>query len=275
VLSAGGLRGAAHVGVLRALVRHRIPIDVIVGVSAGAVIAAYYAAVGLAVDDFLTDAESFRGRHLLTYCLRLHLGDRFDRVLGSRCGVIPNRLAQLVGADFGRLHHGIAGLGIVCHDIIRQRPCYFATGLDQGAKLHDVVRASAAIPYMFPARSLVAGGNEWRLSDGGISDPVPVEFARRPPLRATHLIVSDCRWIRRRPDHAPDVAWVRPRLASTGTLWAPREGLLAAVEQGELAVTASLIAQIRSWLSGQRARPDGSPEPLLASPGSRPRSSYA
>src|SRR5688572_5796808 len=37
VLSAGGLRGAAHVGVLRGLVRRGIPIDAIVGVSAGAV----------------------------------------------------------------------------------------------------------------------------------------------------------------------------------------------------------------------------------------------
>ena len=47
VLSAGGLRGAAHVGVLRQLVRHGIPIDAIVGVSAGAVVGAYDAAVGL------------------------------------------------------------------------------------------------------------------------------------------------------------------------------------------------------------------------------------
>ena len=36
VLSAGGLRGAAHAGVLRQLVRHGIRIDAIVGVSAGA-----------------------------------------------------------------------------------------------------------------------------------------------------------------------------------------------------------------------------------------------
>jgi len=40
VLSGGGLRGASHVGVLHALVEHGIPIDVIAGASAGAVIAA-------------------------------------------------------------------------------------------------------------------------------------------------------------------------------------------------------------------------------------------
>jgi len=41
VLSAGGLRGAAHVGVLRELVRKGVPIHTIVGVSAGAIVAAY------------------------------------------------------------------------------------------------------------------------------------------------------------------------------------------------------------------------------------------
>src|SRR5688572_19961541 len=92
VLSAGGLRGATHVGVLRQLVREGIPIHSIVGVSAGAVIAAYYAAVGLDFDDLIADARLFRGRHLLAYSLNLRLGSRFDRVLGRRCGIIPDRL---------------------------------------------------------------------------------------------------------------------------------------------------------------------------------------
>src|SRR5204863_5147182 len=73
VLSAGGLRGAAHVGVLRQLVRQGVRIDAIVGVSAGAVIAAYYAAVGLDLDELIADAARFRGRHLLTYSLNVHL----------------------------------------------------------------------------------------------------------------------------------------------------------------------------------------------------------
>lgn len=42
-LSGGGLRGTAHIGVLKALNDHRIPIDMISGTSAGAVIAAMYA----------------------------------------------------------------------------------------------------------------------------------------------------------------------------------------------------------------------------------------
>src|SRR5215216_3647524 len=83
VLSAGGLRGAAHVGVLRRLVQHGVPIDAIVGVSAGAVIAAYYAAAGLEFDELIHDAESFRGRHLLAHSIRVHVGSRFERHLES------------------------------------------------------------------------------------------------------------------------------------------------------------------------------------------------
>jgi predicted acylesterase/phospholipase RssA len=40
VLSGGGLRGAGHLGVLRQLVANGVPIDVIVGSSAGAIVAA-------------------------------------------------------------------------------------------------------------------------------------------------------------------------------------------------------------------------------------------
>jgi len=43
VLGGGGARGLAHVGVLKALEREKIKIDLIVGCSAGAMIGAMYA----------------------------------------------------------------------------------------------------------------------------------------------------------------------------------------------------------------------------------------
>jgi predicted acylesterase/phospholipase RssA len=260
VLSAGGLRGAAHVGVLRQLVRHAIPIDVMVGVSAGAVIATYYAAVGLDLDDLIADARAFRGRHLLLHGLNLHLGGRFDRALSPRCGIIPDRLRQLETARFDHLHHGIRALGIVCHDVAIRRPRYFATGCDHGASLHDVARASASIPYLFAPLPVACEGEQWRLTDGGLSDAVPLAFARRPPLNATHLIVSDCRWIGGASVPSRDMVWIRPRMTSTGTLWGPRHGLLSAVMQGEAAVTEEIIGRIRAWLApATRNAPDTGP----------------
>src|SRR5262249_33441786 len=83
VLSGGGLRGASHVGVLQQLMEHDIAIDVIVGSSAGAVIAAYYAAVGLTISELIHDAENFRGRHLLAHCLNVRLHGRLIGTLSK------------------------------------------------------------------------------------------------------------------------------------------------------------------------------------------------
>lgn len=44
VLSGGGARGAAHIGVLKVLEELRIPVDVITGTSMGAIVGGFYAA---------------------------------------------------------------------------------------------------------------------------------------------------------------------------------------------------------------------------------------
>lgn len=253
VLSAGGLRGAAHVGVLRRLVEHGIPIDALVGVSAGAVIAAYYAAVGLDFDELIRDAERFRGRHLLAHSLNIQLGHRFERHLASKCGVIPERLRQLDAARFDRLHHGIERLGIVCHDLVSGKPCYFATGSDDDVTVAAAVQASASIPFLFPPVSASCNGVGLRLTDGGLTDGVPLSFARSREIGATHVIVSDCRWIGRVPATDDRTVWVRPRMLSAGTLWSPSHGLASAVRDGEAAVTGQILDRVSAWFARSNA----------------------
>lgn len=251
VLSAGGLRGAAHVGVLRKLVHNDIPIDAIIGVSAGAVIAAYYTAVGLDFDDLIHDAAMFRGRHLLAHSANVQLAYRFDRLLAHRCGVIPDRLRQLDEASFSRLHHGVNRLGIVCHDVGARQPRYFATGSDHGVTVGDAVRASASIPFLFPFVAVSCDGNQLRLTDGGVSDALPLAFARSPEVGATHLVISDCRWVGRVAKTDSRTVWIRPRMFNTGTLWSPAHGLASAVRDGEAAVTDNALGQIRSWFQDE------------------------
>jgi NTE family protein len=247
VLSAGGLRGAAHVGVLRQLVSQGVRIDAIVGVSAGAVVGAYYAAVGLDFDELIHDAEIFRGRHLLAYSINVRFDYRFERQLAPNCGVIPERLRQLEMARFDRLHHGVQRLGIVCHDTRSRTPRYFATGSNEGVSVAEAVRASASIPYLFPPIAARCGGEECRLTDGGITDSLPLGFARSAAIGATHVVVSDCRWIGRVPPTDGTTVWIRPRMLKTGTLWSPVRGLASAVEDGEAAVTRSALDRILSW----------------------------
>jgi hypothetical protein len=86
------------------------------------------------------------------------------------------------------------------------------------------------------------------LTDGGISDCLPIAFARRPPLSATHLIVSDCRWfVSQAPDSRESLIYVRPRLFTTGTLYAPAS-LLEAVRHGAAAVTDEILERAYGWV---------------------------
>jgi NTE family protein len=61
VLSGGGSKGAAHIGVLRALEENRIPVNYIVGTSIGAVVGSLYAS-GYTTDEIekLMDSEAFQ-----------------------------------------------------------------------------------------------------------------------------------------------------------------------------------------------------------------------
>ncbi len=135
-----------------------------------------------------------------------------------------------------------------------RRPRYFTASLNRGPALSDLVRASAAIPHLFPPVAVLCNGDEWRLTDGGVSDPVPIAFAR-DVIRATHVIVSDCRWFGRIPAVDASTVWIRPRMAQTGTLWSPRRGLLASIAAGETAVTDDALARIEAWRTAHATAP--------------------
>jgi predicted acylesterase/phospholipase RssA len=118
----------------------------------------------------------------------------------------------------------------------------------RGIALHEVVKASASIPMLFPPVAVDCEGERWLLTDGGISDSVPIELARRPPLLADRIIVSDCRWIGIRPRVEEHMVWIRPRMPGTGIIWT-RQGLASAVQRGEDAVTPQMLERIRAWLT--------------------------
>jgi NTE family protein len=252
VLSAGGLRGAAHLGVLRAIARQRIPVEVMVGVSAGAIIAAFHAAVGLSVREMIEEAPVFRGRHILIHGLGIRAPRPLKPIFRWFSGVIPRRLEQLDAASFDTLHHGVRRLGIVCHDITEKRPRYFSTANSSGVRLADVARASAAVPGVLPPKRVTLGAHQVSLADGGLSDSLPVAFARSPQMGATHVIVSDCRYSAPPPPSADEsLVYIRPNLEGIRPFRAPRAALLQAVWRGEAAVTPDLVERMRAWVRVQ------------------------
>lgn len=83
VLSGGGARGFAHVGVIRALQKHNIPIDMIAGVSMGALLAAGFA-YSEAFESMVSDIKAQLKGSMSDYTLpvvSLAVGRRFNKRL--------------------------------------------------------------------------------------------------------------------------------------------------------------------------------------------------
>ena len=85
VLSGGGAKGTAHIGVLKVLEQHNVPVDYVVGTSIGAYVAGMYA-LGYDVEDIETimlglpwsDGYSdFIPRESLSYAIK-QLRDRYN-----------------------------------------------------------------------------------------------------------------------------------------------------------------------------------------------------
>jgi predicted acylesterase/phospholipase RssA len=197
----------------------------------------------------IEEASVFRGRHIVMHGLTLRSHAAVKPFLRRFCGIIPQRLAQLDGASFTSLHQGVQRLGIVCHDIDRQQARYFSTMDSCGVRLADVARASAAVPGVLPAKSMMIGTEAVRLADGGISDSLPVDFARSSAMGATHIIVSDCRHsIAGSPRGDDSLIYIRPELDGIRPLRAPRRARNTSVSRGEAAVTLDVIERIQGWL---------------------------
>jgi len=192
VLSGGGARGAAHIGVLQVLEQMQIPVDYIVGTSMGAIIGGLYASgmtvaeveaalVSIDWDDVLLDSP---GRNQLSY-RRKREDDEFlvESAVGFNQGEIQLPAGLLQGQklllllrsltlpvseihDFNQLNMPFRA---VATDISTGRAVVLGTG-----DLATAMRASASIPSVFSPVEL----DEMLLVDGGVSDNLPVQVVR-------------------------------------------------------------------------------------------------
>jgi len=226
VLSGGGARGGAHVGVLKVLEAERIPIDAIAGTSMGAVVGGLYAS-GLSASEIASliesrewreafrepaprDRQSFRRKaedqnFLVKFPVGLKGGSfRLPKSLisGQRINQILRKATLPVAtvADFNALPTPFRAV---------------ATDLESGeavelgkGDLVTALRASLAAPGVFEPVDV-----EGRLLvDGGLANNLPVDVARA--MGVDILIVVDVGFPLRKRDSLDSVATISNQMLS-------------------------------------------------------------
>ena len=172
VLGAGGSRGFAHVGVLKAFEAAGIEADVIVGVSSGAVVAALH-------------AGGMRAAALEAAALAIEDNDLLDFTLFGPGYIEGERLQDYINDTLrGRPIEALQKpFAVVAAERTTSRMMIFTRGNTGVA-----VRASASVPKLFwPVK---IQGTEY--VDGGVASRVPASVAR--DMGADIVIAVDVSW---------------------------------------------------------------------------------
>src|SRR3954454_23127684 len=92
LLGARAVRGLAHISVLRALVEGGFQITELVGTSVGAIVTAFYGAVGLDLDSLEAAGLALRSSHLLSWAMLRRIPPRIRDRYMYLAGDIPMHL---------------------------------------------------------------------------------------------------------------------------------------------------------------------------------------
>jgi NTE family protein len=191
-LGGGGARGLAHIGVLSVLEREKVPIDLIVGTSIGALVGGAYAS-GITSDELKKKAEEYlnstefqesamkafggthaKGEEGLTQKIQTYLRNTFYLIQAMfRPGILPNDDFQATINYFIpdiQIEETRIPFRAVATDLVSGEEIIFSKG-----SLRQAVMASCAVPGAFaPLKE-----GEKLLSDGGILCVVPSSVARQ------------------------------------------------------------------------------------------------
>jgi NTE family protein len=272
-LGAGGARGVALAAILRRLREEGVPIEAIVGCSVGGIVGAMYAAVGMNPDEMIEASGLLTPTALLNYALSRWRMPYVSEAAFRRSGAIPGLLRRLDAASFDRLHHGVRRLGILTFDLLRREEMLVLGGPGYPAALPvaAAVRASAAIPVLFPPLVARVAGRRCLLADPGWFTAVPVERAFAAPIGAERVIAVDlsilvCMRQRRRAywRHLQEICGdrlvvLRPQVGGSGTLLSRAGDRARLIAAGEEVVSGEALTRLRSWIPPRTPRQAGFP----------------
>ncbi|MDF2875602.1 MAG: Patatin-like phospholipase [Sporomusa sp.] len=157
-LGSGGLRGIAHIGVLKVFEKHNIPVDCIAGCSIGSLIGALYA-VGLDAETIFKLAKNLKKRHWLDFVI-----PQMGIVSGERALATIRLLTRQ--KTFEEL---TLPLAVVATELNSGQEVVFTQG-----DVAKAVRASISVPGVFIPFAI----DERLFVDGAVLNPTPIDTAR-------------------------------------------------------------------------------------------------
>ena len=161
VLSSGGARGMAHIGVIEELERHNFKISAIAGSSFGAVVGGIYATGHLKeFKNWLLELDKMDVFRLMDFTLSTHGFIKGNKVFNEIKDFITDIKIEDLPFPF------IA----VAVDPHTQQEVTFKSG-----SLYDAIRASVAVPGVI--EPYIIDGRE--LIDGGVLNPIPMDLISR------------------------------------------------------------------------------------------------
>ncbi len=164
VLSGGGARGLAHIGVLQALAQEQLPIDIVVGTSVGALVGGLYAS-GLPLEKIETMAGDIGWEKISNISLA-----SLVRLLVTEKLLSSEKMEKYLRKQIGNKRFDELPIKFACV------ACDIQTGeriIFRDGPVVPAMRASATIPGVFQPV-------EYRhrlLVDGGVVDNQPVDVA--------------------------------------------------------------------------------------------------
>ncbi|WP_252014640.1 patatin-like phospholipase family protein [Vibrio sp. SCSIO 43140] len=192
VLAGGGAKGAAHIGVLKALEEMQIPVDILTGTSMGAYVGGLYA-TGMSaeeIESFIYTVDwnnGYRDRVSRSqrrvrdkeaedrYQIRTDLGLHFGSIEAPKGVVQGQNMLRILRKTTGNLpaFESFDELAIpyrsVATDILKLEPVVLGDGY-----LVDAMMASMSVPGALPPYEL----GDYLLVDGGVTNNMPVELAK-------------------------------------------------------------------------------------------------
>ncbi|MFH0948270.1 MAG: patatin-like phospholipase family protein [Elusimicrobiota bacterium] len=165
VLGGGGARGLSHIGVLKALEEKKIPIDIIVGTSVGALVGGLYAS-GMKISDIENIGSSIGWNKISNFS-----SVKLLTLITTESLLSTDKLEKYLKKYIGAQKFDELSIPFACIS------CDIKTGERIVFKDGEVVfamRASATIPGVF-------NPVEYRhrlLVDGGVVDNIPIDIAK-------------------------------------------------------------------------------------------------